>query len=138
MSLTLEIVTPEKKLYSKQVEDVILPTQMGEIDILTGHLPMITVLEPGEVIASTKDEVEHLAIDKGFARIQGDVVSILTEAAIDVEAIDLSQVEEAKRRAEASLRKAKEENWDPAEIERLEAVARFAIVQQLTKAKKKR
>ena len=138
MAVTLEIVTPEKKVYSKQVNHVVLPTQSGEIGILSGHLPLITVVEPGEVIASSEDKIEHLAIDKGFARVQGNVVSILTEAAINVEAIDLKQVEEAKQRAEDSLRKAKEENWDPAEIERLEAVARFAIVQQLTKEKKRR
>jgi len=138
MALTLEIVTPEKKVYSKQVEAIVLPTQSGEINILAGHIPLITMIEPGEVIASNKDEQEHLAIDKGFARVQANVVSILTEAAIDVDAIDLQAVEAAKQRAEASLRKAKEENLDPAEVERLEAVARFAIAQQLTKAKKRR
>ena len=138
MSLTLEIVTPDKKVYSKQVNDVVLPTRMGEIDVLPGHLPLITMIEPGEVVATGKDCTEHLAVDKGFARVQGDVVSILTEAAIDVEAIDLSAVAAAKERAEASLKKAREENWDPAEIERLEAVTRFALVQQLTRAKKKR
>ena len=138
MALTLEIVTPDKKVYSRQVNDVVLPTRMGEIDVLPGHLPLITMIEPGEVVATGKDSTEHLAVDKGFARVQGDVVSILTEAAIDVEAIDLSAVAAAKERAEASLKKAREENWDPSEIERLEAVTRFALVQQLTRAKKKR
>ena len=137
MGLTLEIVTPEKKVYSKAVNEVVLPTTTGELDLLPGHLPLVTLLEPGEIIAKGKEAVEHLAIDKGFARVKNDVISILTEAAIDVEAIDLSSVAEARKRAEQALAKAKEENLDPAEIERLEAVSRFALVQQLSKARKK-
>jgi len=137
MGLTLEIVTPEKKVYSKAVNEVVLPTTTGELDLLPGHLPLVTLLEPGEIIAKGKEAVEHLAIDKGFARVKNDVISILTEAAIDVEDIDLSSVAEARKRAEQALAKAKEENLDPAEIERLEAVSRFALVQQLSKARKK-
>ncbi len=136
MALTLEIVTPEKKAYSKEVNDVVLPTRNGEIDVLPGHQPLLTMLVPGEIQASSADGREFLAIDKGFARIQGDIVSVLTEAAINVEQIDLSSVEAAQQRAEEALRKAKEENLDPSEVERLEAVARFAIAQQLAKKRR--
>lgn len=131
--LTLEIVTPEGKAYSKQVEDVVLPTINGEIDILPGHQPLITVIEAGELQVGTSEGREFLAVDKGFVRILGDAVSVLTEGAIDVQKIDLSKVEEAQKRAEEALKRAQEEKMDPAEIEKLEAVARFAIAQQLVK-----
>lgn len=131
--LTLEIVTPEGKAYTKEVEDVVLPTAEGEIDILPGHQPLITVIEAGEIQAGTGSGREFLAVDKGFARVLGDAVSVLTEGAIDVAEIDLSQVEEAQKRAEEALERAKQENMDPAEIERLESIARFAIAQQLAK-----
>ncbi|WOO42284.1 ATP synthase F1 subunit epsilon [Rubellicoccus peritrichatus] len=134
--LTLEIVTPEGKAYTKEVEDVVLPTAEGEIDILPGHQPLITVIEAGEVQAGTGSGREFLAVDKGFARVLGDAVSVLTEGAIDVAEIDLSQVEEAQKRAEEALERAKNEKMDPAEIEKLEAVARFAIAQQLVKKRR--
>lgn len=131
--LTLEIVTPEGKAYTKEVEDVVLPTAEGEIDILPGHQPLITVIEAGEIQAGTSSGREFLAVDKGFARVLGDAVSVLTEGAIDVADIDLSQVAEAQKRAEEALERAKNENMDPAEIEKLESIARFAIAQQLAK-----
>lgn len=131
--LTLEIVTPEGKAYTKEVEDVILPTQTGELDILPGHQPLITMIESGEVQAGTSSGREFLAVDKGFARVLGDAVSILTEGAIDVQEIDLEKVVEAQRRAEEALKKAQDEKMDPAEIEKLESIARFAITQQLIK-----
>lgn len=136
MALTLEIVTPEKKVYSKEVNDVVLPTQNGEVDILPGHQPLLTMLVPGEIQAGSAGGREFLAIDKGFARIQGNIVSVLTEAAINVEQIDLKAAEAAQQRAEEALRKAKEENLDPAEVEKLESIARFAIVQQLAKKRR--
>ncbi|WP_269539332.1 ATP synthase F1 subunit epsilon [Cerasicoccus fimbriatus] len=134
MALKLEIVTPEKIVYSKSVDEVVLPTKQGEIDILPGHQPLLTVVEGGEVTAKG-GSVEHLAIDQGFARVQNDTISILTEAAIDIEKIDINLVEEAQKRAEAALQKAKDENVDPAQIEELERVVRFAVIQKLAKKK---
>ena len=72
---------------------------------------------------------------KGFVEVFGDKVSILTEAAIDIEDIDLEAAEKAQKRAEEALAKAEADNLDPAEVERLEAVARFAITQKLLKTR---
>ncbi|MEO0795460.1 MAG: ATP synthase F1 subunit epsilon [Verrucomicrobiota bacterium] len=132
MPLKLEIVTPEKIVYSETVEEVVLPTTDGQIDVLPGHQPLLTMVEGGDVIARSS-KTEHLAVDKGFARVQEDTVSILTEAAIEVDKIDVSFVEEAQKRAEEALQKARDENVDPAQIEQLEQVVRFAIVQKLAK-----
>lgn len=151
MPLTLEIVTPEQLVYHAECDHVILPTKQGEVDILPGHRPLIAMLVPGEVVVGnptantawkpkqpgdTEPTGNDIAIDKGFARIQGDVVSVLTEAALDVSLIDESEVEDARKRAEAALEQAKAEKLDPAEIERLESVARFSIAQQIAKARK--
>jgi len=134
MPIKLEIVTPEKIVYSQTVEEVVLPTKQGEIDVLPGHQPLLTMVVGGEVTARGAT-TEHLAIDQGFARVQSDTISILTEAAIDIEKIDIDLVEQAQQRAEAALKKAREENVDPAQIEELERVVRFAIVQKLAKKK---
>ena len=133
MSLTLEIVTPEKRVYSKSVERVKLPCSEGEMEVLPGHIPLITTVDAGEVSTQSKGQSELLAVDKGFVEVFGDKVSILTEAAIDIEDIDLEAAEKAQKRAEEALAKAEADNLDPAEVERLEAVARFAITQKLLK-----
>lgn len=132
--LTLEIITPEGRAYNKEVEDVVLPTTNGEIDVLPGHQPLITVIDAGEIQVGTESgQREFLAVDKGFARVLGNAVSVLTEGAIDIAEIDISAAEEAQKRAQEALERAKNEKMDPAEIEKLESVARFAIAQQLVK-----
>lgn len=137
MALNLQIVTPEKEVYSEKVSTVVLPTQQGEIGILPGHIPLLTLLEAGELqVTKEKGDIEYLAVDKGFAEIQGDQVTVLTEAAIDIKSIDLSEVEEAQKRAEAALEEAEKSDMDPEEIERLEGQIRFSIAQQLAKKRR--
>lgn len=135
MALKLEIVTPQEKVYSEDVDSVTLPTTTGEIGILPGHIPLITEVKAGELGVVKEGQLDLLAVDNGFAEIYGDTVSVLTEAAIDIEDIDLASAEAAQRRAEEALRKAKEENLDPDEVEALEAKIRFALVQQMAKKK---
>ena len=137
MTLKLEIVTPEEKVYSEDVDTVVLPTTTGEIGILPGHIPLITEIKEGELGVIRMGQLDLLAVDQGFAEIYGDTVSVITEAAIDIEDIDLDSAEAAQRRAEEALRKAKEENLHPDEVEALEAKIRFALVQQLAKKKGK-
>ena len=137
MSLKLEIVTPEEKVYSETVDSVVLPTTSGEVGILSGHVPLITEIMAGELAVTKEGELDLLAVDVGFAEVVGDTVSVLTEAAVDIEDIDLASVEQAQRRAEEALREAQEQNLDPDEIEALEAKVRFALVQQQAKKKGK-
>ena len=84
---------------------------------------------------SKEGAVDLLAVDNGFAEVIGDTVSVLTEAAVDIEDIDLASVEEAKRRAEEALKAAEGQDMDPDEILALEAKVRFALVQQIAKNK---
>lgn len=135
--MTFEIVTPTGIVYqAENVNSVTLPTTSGELGILPGHIPLTAEIQPGEINVTTATGTTKLAVDKGYARVLADRVSVLAEAAIDVKAIDLSAVEDAQRRAEAALEAARhQKEIDPAELERLEAVARFAIAQKLAKAK---
>ncbi|MBQ9758483.1 MAG: ATP synthase F1 subunit epsilon [Opitutales bacterium] len=137
MHLSFEIVTPTGIVYqAENVNSVTLPTTAGELGILPGHIPLTAEVEPGEIDVETSAGTTKLAVDKGYARVLADRVSVLAEAAIDVKAIDLSAVEDAQKRAEAALEAARHQKAiDPAELERLEAVARFAIAQKLAKTK---
>lgn len=136
MSVTLEIVTPEARVYENTVSTVVLPTREGEIGILEGHIPLISILEPGEIQVEKDGKREFLAVDKGYVQIIANKVSVLTEAAIDVEAINMDEVLEARKRAEEALEDAKHNTEiEPAELERLEAQLRFTLTQEMAKAK---
>lgn len=132
MSLTLEVVTPERKVLSEIVDHVVLPTEeAGELDILPGHVPLMTIINPGQLSYFVNGKPLSIAIDKGFIQIIGDKVKVLTEAAIEVAQIDLDAVNEARRRALEALEEAKSRNDDPAILEELETKARFALVQKI-------
>ncbi len=109
---------------------VTLPGVEGEMGIFPMHVPLLTQVAPGEVVALKAGQDFHLAIGEGFAQITGDRVAILTDMAIRAEDIDENRAEEARKRAEARL---KEKISD----EEMVAV-NAALVNSLTQIKVKR
>jgi len=135
MSLTLEIVTPEARVYSDTIDTVVIPTTEGEVGILPGHIPLVTQIENGE-LRVTKDGLTHwLAVSGGFAQVEGDKVSVLAEHAITEEKIDENAVEAALKRAEQQLLEAKE--IDPQEYEHLQSLVRYSGVQLAVKRRRR-
>lgn len=125
--LTLEIVTPEARVYTDTIDSVVIPTVTGEIGVLPGHVPLLTQVENGE-LRVTKGGVTHrLAVGGGFVEVEADRVHVLAEHAITEEKIDESAVEEAMKRAEQQLRDAA--HLDPNQYEHLQQLVRFAGVQ---------
>jgi F-type H+-transporting ATPase subunit epsilon len=102
-TLKLEIVTPEAKVYSEDVDMVTLPGIEGEMGIYPNHVPLLTQLAAGEVVVQKNRESVFLAVGEGFVEITGDHVSILTDMAVRAQDIDEAQAEEARKRAEARL-----------------------------------
>jgi len=102
-TLKLEIVTPEAKVFSDDVEMVTLPGAEGELGILPQHVPLMTQIVPGEIIARKGKEDFFLAVGEGFVEITGDHVCVFSDMAIEAANIDEAAVEEARRRAEAQL-----------------------------------
>lgn len=102
--MKLEIVTPEKKAYEDEVDQVTLTTTEGQITVLPHHLPVFTQLATGEIVAKKADKSFHLASGAGFAEITGQKISVLTDLADFPEEIDEKKVEEAKKRAEEALK----------------------------------
>jgi F-type H+-transporting ATPase subunit epsilon len=135
MPLTLEIVTPDAKVYTDSVDSVVIPTVEGEIGVLPGHLPLVTQVNDGELRALKGNQTQFLAVGGGFAQIDADRVRVLAEHAISEDKIDENAVAEAMRRAQEGLR-AKQE-MDPAEVERLEALVRFSVAQLEIKRRRK-
>ena len=138
MALTLKIIVPEKTVFEGEVTSVILPTALGEIEILEGHLPIIGILEPGTVFYKEAGTAIPMAIDTGFFRLRGSELLLLTEAAIDVQVLDESSIDAAIQRAQEALEKAKTEKAvDDEELERLDKIFRFQVAQKLTKQAKR-
>lgn len=102
-TLKLEIVTPEAKIYSEDVDMVTLPGIEGEMGIYPMHIPLMTQIAHGEIIARKGGVDHYLATGEGFVQITGDRVAILTDMAIKADDIDEQKAEEARKKAEARL-----------------------------------
>jgi F-type H+-transporting ATPase subunit epsilon len=102
-TIKLEIVTPETKTFSDDVDMVTLTGTEGEMGILPQHMPLMTQLVAGEIIARKGNENIFLAVGDGFVQVTGERVAILTDMAILAENIDEAKAEEARQRAEARL-----------------------------------
>jgi len=107
MALTLEIVTPEARVYSDTIDTVVIPTVDGEIGILPGHIPLLTQVEHGELRVTKGSVVSFLAVGGGFVQVSGDKISVLAERAITEDKIDEKAVEHAMQRAEQAIKEAK-------------------------------
>jgi F-type H+-transporting ATPase subunit epsilon len=103
-TMQFEIVTPEGKTYSGQVEMLVLPGIDGELGIYPNHTPLVTQIVPGEIMvrANGKDVVG--LIGGGFVEITPGRVSIMTDMIMRPEEVDELSAEEARRRAEARLK----------------------------------
>jgi F-type H+-transporting ATPase subunit epsilon len=103
-TLRLEIVTPETKAYSEDVEMVVLPGRDGELGVYPQHVPVLTTLQPGELRVFKGGQETSLAVGDGFAEITADSVSVLTDMAMESTAIDEAAAEAAVERAQAAMK----------------------------------
>ena len=132
-TLKLEIVTPDAKVYSEDVDMVTLPGVEGEMGIFPQHVPLMTQLTAGEVIARKGGQEYFLAVGEGFVEVTGERVSILTDMAIKAENIDEAKAEEARRRAEARLA----EKLDDDEVASVSAALAHSLAQLKVKRRQR-
>jgi len=102
-TLKLEIVTPEAMVYSDDVEMVSLTGIDGDMGIYPDHMPLMTQLVAGEIIARKNASDISLAVGDGFIQVTKDRVAILTDMAVKLENIDEAAAEAAMKKAEARL-----------------------------------
>ena len=102
-TLRLEIVTPEAKAYSEDVEMVTLPGTEGELGVYPNHVPLLTTLKPGELRVLKDGRESYLAVGDGFVEITGTHVSVLTDLALEASQIDVGAAEAAVARAQAAM-----------------------------------
>lgn len=109
MKLHFEIITPEKVVYSDEIDSVTVPTIDGEITILPGHIALVSPTKPGEIIIKKDNTTHHMAVMRGFVETSNDKVRLLAEAAELAEEIDTRRAEEARKRAEVAKAQAKDQ-----------------------------
>jgi len=124
-TLKLEIVTPEAKVYSEDVDMVTFPGIEGEMGIFPMHVPLMTQLAAGEISVRKGGQEFFLAVGDGFVEITAERVSILTDMAIKAENIDEAKAEEARQRAEARLA----ERLDDEEVATVKATLDHSLAQ---------
>ena len=98
--IRLEIITPERQVFSQEVQTVTAPGVKGEFGVLHGHIPFLTQLQMGCVRYRTDSgEPQYLFVAGGIIQVLPNAVNILTPAAERVEDIDIDRAERAKERA---------------------------------------
>ena len=132
-TLKLEIVTPEAKIYSEDVDMVTLPGVEGEMGIFPMHVPLMTQLAAGEIVARKGGQDQFLAVGDGFVEITGERVAVMTDMAIRAENIDELKAEEARKRAEARLA----EKLDDTEVASVNAALAHSLAQLKVKRRQK-
>jgi len=100
----LEVVTAERMVFADDVSEVVAWGVEGQLGILPHHAPLMTMLQPGDLLIKRDNEEEYLAISGGFLEVRPDKVIILADACERAEEIDIARAEAAKRRAEATLK----------------------------------
>ena len=132
-TLRLEIVTPEAKTYSDDVDSVVIPGGDGEQGILPLHVALMTQLLPGELRITKDGQETRLAVGEGFVEVTGKTVSVLTDMAVPESDIDESATEEAIRRAESAM---KEEHLDEEGLANVQASLLKSLAQLRVKRRR--
>ena len=133
--IRLDIVTPGGVVFSEDVEHVVIPTANGKIDILQHHAPLIDRLVPADVKVVKEGKTEYLAISSGFVEVYAEKISIITDQAILVDEDDHEAIEAAIKKAEQALEEGKNSNFDEAQLQMLEAAAKYEQARKLAKGK---
>lgn len=119
-TMTLEIVTAERVVYSDEVDVLVAPGIEGELAILPRHAPLLTILKPGEIRVVKDGEESYMAVSGGFMEVMANKVTILADTAERVDEIDVQRAEEALKQAQERIEAAPAE----ADLERAMAVIR--------------
>jgi F-type H+-transporting ATPase subunit epsilon len=111
--ILLEVVTPDKLIFSEYVDQVTAPGTEGDFGVLPGHCPFLTTLRIGELEYRIGEKVQHLSVLWGFTEVTPTRVTVLAEVAEKAEDIDVERAKQKVAEAEARL----ERGGIPSELE---------------------
>jgi F-type H+-transporting ATPase subunit epsilon len=112
MTIRCEIVSQDRTVFQGDVDIVVLPGAAGEMGILPHHAPVLAILKYGVIKIRRDGREELFSVAGGVAEVQPEIVTVLADAAENVEDIDITRAKAAKKRAEEALAKMKPEDHD--------------------------
>jgi F-type H+-transporting ATPase subunit epsilon len=135
MTVQVDVVSAEERIFSGLAEFVVLPGENGELGILPGHTPLITRIRPGEVrIKVPNHEEECIFVAGGLLEVQPGLVTVLADTAIRGRDLDEAKANEAKRAAEEALANREAGiDYAAAQAELASAIAQLAAIHKLNK-----
>ncbi len=110
--LNLEIVTPDKSIFSEVIESVTIPGTLGSFQILINHAPLISTFDLGVVTVKSGDEPTYFSTSGGTVEVNNNKVLVLADSIEPIEQIDIDRAEKAKERAEERLKRKHEKDVD--------------------------
>jgi F-type H+-transporting ATPase subunit epsilon len=130
--LMLEIVTPEKMVFSGNVEDVTIPGTEGEFGVLRGHEAFLTSVDIGQLVFTKNNKKTHYAVNTGYAEVTANKVTVLIETAERSDYIDKNRARRAKENAEARLEKIAKDSdeFEKARAALMRAIVRLSVAEK--------
>ena len=136
MTVHVDVVSAEEQIFSGLAEFVALPGESGELGILPGHMPLMTIIKPGalRIKVPNQTEEELVFVAGGILEVQPNLVTVLADTAIRGSDLDEAKALEAKRLAEEALKnQSSQVDYAKAQAELAEAVAQIAAIEKLRK-----
>ena len=132
MSLQVCIMTPDQIFWNDQAEEIVLPTNTGQMGVLSNHAPLITALDIGVTLIHSKTEWIPVALMGGFALVKDNQITILVNEADSATEIKSDEAESAFEAAKLKLEQAVDEKQRvEATFQFKRARARYQVVKQL-------
>jgi F-type H+-transporting ATPase subunit epsilon len=126
VTLRLEVVSPDGRVFTDDVDSVVVPGIEGELGILPHHTPLVTALGTGELRIRRSGTVQFMLISGGFVEVRPDKVVVLAFVAEHSDEIDAATAAEARKAAEADL----EAVHDPVDLARVRAALQTALMRE--------
>lgn len=110
--MKFELITPEKVVFTKEVQKAIIPTKVGQLTILPNHEPLVASLAPGELVIFDDKEQIPVAVSGGFLMVSNMKIAVLADTAERVEELVVERAEAAREKAAKLLEEAKDDDGE--------------------------
>lgn len=133
-TIQVDIVSAEESIFSGRAKLLVAPGTEGELGVLPGHAPLLTMIEPGEIRLIKLDGSEEVYyVSGGFLEVQPTIATILADTVVRAKDIDEARALEAKAKAEEILISRKYDNYTNALIELAKATAQLRVLKKWSK-----
>lgn len=132
MKLHFELITPERIVVSKYVDSVSVQTEDGQMTVLPGHIPLVSLITVGEIVLRDAGKLEHIATSQGFVQVLGgNRVNAFVDTAEKAEEIKVDLAEEARARAQEAMKTQKDKlAFFKAKLEHEKSLARLHVAKR--------